>query len=105
MSNYDEKIVVLQSRLDDHILEFRRHSEEEAERWNKLIEITQENSKNTAMLIESTHDMVEAWNTASSVVKAGTVLGKFIKWLSGFAVVGAAAVWVIEHFGNPPPGH
>lgn len=107
MSSNDEKLLMLEQKLDSHILEFDRHREEEDARWEHLIEITEKNAKisqdnatSIANLANSTHDMVEAWNNTNGAIKVGAAVGKFLKWVSGFAAVGYALTWIVEHFGT-----
>jgi hypothetical protein len=38
-------------------------------------------------------DIIEAWRAMNGVIKTGAMVGKFMQWLSGFAVVGAFIAW------------
>jgi len=93
----DPRVVVLQQRLEAHIEDFNEHKKEEYERWERLMKITEANAKAIRDLSESTKDLISAWRAATGAVKVGSALGNFIKWLSGFAVVGAAIAWLIKH--------
>lgn len=93
-----QKVTLLQSELDSHIEEFHKHVEEEHERWNHLISVQEQNNAAIAELTASTRDLVEAWNTATGVVKAGATLGRFGKWLASIAIFGVIFTWLIEHW-------
>jgi len=101
----DKQIVLLQQKLDNHIDEYKQHCEAEDKRWDHLIsaqELNTESIKNltnsTKELTESTRDIVLAWQAANGTVKTMSMLGQFVKWLSGFAVIGVFLKWVIEHY-------
>lgn len=94
----NDDLILLQCKLDHHINEFHRHVEEEHERWNHLIDVQEQNNKAIAELTASTRDLVEAWNTAAGVVKAGATLGRFGKWLASIAIFGVIFSWLIEHW-------
>ena len=100
----DIDVTLLQERLETHIAEFQLHIEEEDARWDHLIAVQESNTSAitnlTAVIAqqsESTHDMVEAWNAAHGAIKVGSALGRFVKWLSGLAVIGVAVTWLLEH--------
>ncbi len=102
-----EKLLLLEKKLDDHMQEFDRHREEEDARWEHLLELTEKNTqistanaKSIENLASSTHDMVEAWNNTNGALKVGAAVGNFLKWLSGFAVIGWMFTWALEHFGT-----
>lgn len=101
----DAQVLLLQQKLDDHIEEFHEHCESEEKRWEHLIVAQERNTKSiedltrsTQELTESTRDIVLAWNAANGTVKTMSVLGKFVKWLSGFAFVGAFITWLFKQF-------
>ena len=103
----EEELHLLQRRLDNHIGQFKQHVVQQDRRWDQLMESQEETNGSirelvacTAELHASTKDIVRAWDTTTSVVTAGGMVGRFVKWLSGFAVVGIIAQWVIEHFGG-----
>ena len=101
----DAQVLLLQQKLDGHIEEFHEHCESEEKRWEHLIVAQERNTKSiedltrsTQELTESTRDIVLAWNAANGTVKTMAVLGKFVKWLSGFAVVGVIASYISKLF-------
>jgi transketolase len=101
----DAQVLLLQQKLDDHIEEFQTHCEDEEKRWSHLIEAQERNTKciedlttSTRELTESTRDIVSAWNAANGTVKTMSALGKFIKWLSGFAFLGGFLTWLFKQF-------
>ena len=85
-SSTEDRIIALQKRLDHHSDEFDRHVKDEEIRWNKLLSVTESNATAIEDLAASTKGVVDAWQTSTNV-------GRFVKWLSGFAVIGAAYTW------------
>lgn len=100
----DEELHLLQRRLDNHIGQFKQHVAQQDRRWDQLMQSQEDTNQSikelvvcTTELHASTKDVVEAWNTGTSVVKFGSALGKFIKWLAGFAVLGGIINWLSQH--------
>ena len=90
-------IKVVERRLNSHITEFERHIAEEEKRWENLIASQEENTASIKELIACTHELhastkgvVDAWNT-------GVNAGKFVRWLSGFAVLAGLGAWFSDH--------
>lgn len=89
-----EKIILLQEKLANHIEDFNEHKNEEDARWLRMLDATESNSScvhqltlAVTELTLSTQGIVEAW-------QAGSVLGKLVKWLSGFGVaIALIAAW------------
>lgn len=101
----DKQIVLMQQKLDNHIEEYKEHCKAEEERWDHLIFSQERNTQSireltesTKALTDSTKDIVSAWQAANGTVKTMSIVGQFVKWLSGFAVVGVAVTWVFDHF-------
>ena len=101
----DEELHMLQRQLDTHVGKFEQHVAQADRRWERLLKSQEENSTSiqqlsvcTAELHASTKDIVEAWDTSTSVVKFGAMIGRFAKWIGGFAVVGGLIAWLGEHF-------
>ena len=92
-ADVEKKLILLQDKMDTHIEEHRRCAVNERRRWDRLIVITEANAKCIHDLTEATEGVIDAWRT-------GTNLGKFVKWLSGFAIIGGAITWLIKHFGG-----
>ena len=97
MSDTEERLILLQERLEGHITEFKDHELEERNRWDQLIDITEANAKAVGDLTEATKGVVEVWQTSTN-------LGRFVKWLSGFAVVVTIATWWVKTFFSTPTG-
>ena len=94
----DERMILLQRKLDVHIEEYHEHVKEEHERWDHLITVQEKNNEAIAALTVSTKDLVEAWNTATGVVQAGATLGRFGKWLTSIAIFGVILSWLAGHW-------
>lgn len=104
--SHDKQITLMQQKLDNHLEEYKQRCDAEDERWDHLIVAQERNTKciqdlteSTKALTDSTKDIVAAWQVANGTVKTMSLLGKFVKWLSGFTVVGAAIAWMADHFG------
>ena len=87
----------LTQKLEIHESRFDKHEKDEVYRHQIYIKSQQESIDAVRELSEKTHDMVEAWEAAEGVVKAGATLGKFVKWLSGFAMLGGILHWLGIH--------
>jgi len=96
----NQEIKILQHRLDEHIEEFNLHTLEEEKRWEQLISVQEANNRAISDLAESTRGLVEVWEAASGAIKVGNAIGRFAKWLTTIAVIGAAFTWVMEKFSN-----
>jgi len=94
----DMQIILLQKKLDDHIEEYKQHCEDEDKRWDHLIVAQETNTQAIKDLTIATQDIVTVWQAADGTMKTMSALGKFIKWLSGFAVIGIFIGWLVEHF-------
>lgn len=101
----DDKVLLLQSKLDNHIENFDAHCANEEKRWDHLISAQEHNSecikeltRSTQALTNSTEGVVSAWNAANGTVKTMSALSKFIKWLSSFAVIGVFVTWFIDKY-------
>lgn len=94
MPSTEEKVLMLQQRFDNHLIEVDARKKEERERWDRLIKINEANANSINDLTHATKGVVDAWQTSTN-------LGRFMKWLSGFAVIGAAYAWWLKTF---PPG-
>ena len=97
----DEELHLLQRRLEHHIGRFDEHVAQQDKRWDQLIQSQEDTNKSikelvicTTELHTSTKDVVEAWNAAEGAVKVGAVVGRFVKWVAGFAVLASALSWI-----------
>jgi len=93
-----EKLILLQEKLDNHIAEYDERRKQEDDRWDHLLQCQEQNTQCMKDLTDSTKGLIEAWEAANGAVKTLSALGRFVKWLSGFAIVGGAATWTVEHF-------
>ena len=92
----EETVILLQERFNVHIEEHRLQAEEETMRFGQLIEAQETNTKCIKDLTDSTKDMIETWNAADGTVKTLSALGKFVRWLGGFAVLGVIGTWLMD---------
>ena len=94
----DTQLILLQQKLDNHIEDYKKHCEEENNRWDHLIVAQERNTQSIQELTVATRDIVTVWQAADGTMKTMSAIGKFVKWLSGFAVIGIAIKWIFEHF-------
>ncbi len=74
----------------DHIINSQH---ENTQATNKLAESLDKS-------IKSTKDLIDAWVAAQGAIKVGRAAGSFVKWLSGFAIIGLFIVWLDEAGAN-----
>lgn len=83
-------------KLDQFYTEFTTHMKSYDEyRRQEVIEHL-ELKKAIEDLTKSTSNLVEAWDNGQSVLKVGALLGRFAKWLTTLAVLGAAFKWLFD---------
>ena len=85
----DNELIELRCNIDKHIDEYRLHITEEERRQERIIRAQETNTKNIADLTKATEGLVDAWNAAN-------FLQKCIKWVSGFAIIGALITWFAD---------
>lgn len=106
----DANVILLQRQIDGLKDQFSAHQASEDDRWSHLLAMTEQNTEaakqnavaakqnaeSIAALTKSTAGLLDAWNTAVGVKKAGTALGSFIKWIGSLGILGAAIMWIAE---------
>lgn len=89
MSANTDEITKLKNKLERH-LDWHKDTEIEAEKRQLRRDTAYEqNMEAIAALTKSTQGVVDAWAAANN-------FQKFIKWLSGFALIGAMIAWAIK---------
>lgn len=76
----------LNHKLDLHISDHDRCKAEYLERYAAIDKQQAENTKAIADLTKATEGLVTAWNAANA-------MQRFVKWFSGFALIGAVISW------------
>lgn len=79
-----EMLAMLDKKLNDHIIEYEKRQLEQDLAYKRNMEAIAE-------LTKATTDIVDAWKLANG-------FQKFIKWLSGFVILGTAMAWLTKHF-------
>jgi hypothetical protein len=85
----DSEVRELENRLNQHINGYQMDKLRDEARWDKMLSAQETNTHEVAILTESTRSLVEGWRTATS-------LGQFLKWLSGFAILGFIIPWIAD---------
>jgi len=86
----------LATRLEEHLVQYRLHREEYLDRQAHQDEAYEKNLEAIAALTKATQGLVDSWVVVLSVQK-------FIKWLSGFAVIGGFITYLIAKAKLPLP--
>lgn len=89
----DAELEAMKQKLDEHVVEFRAHIEQEDPRWASILSLQERNAEQIEQLTKSTEGMVDAWQVATGGMRFFVILGQFAKWLAGFAVFVAIAQW------------
>lgn len=92
-----DEIIKLRTQLEDHIAHFEKHELEGRSARQEYLELLQENRSQIDDICSSTRDLLAAWETMGGAIKFGVAVGGFLKWLAGFAIVGAAINWFSDH--------
>jgi hypothetical protein len=79
----------LGDKVDTHLEQYRADCKEFTERQIKIQLAHEQNMEAIKALTVATSNVVNAWTVASG-------LQKFIKWISSFAVVVVAGMWVLS---------
>lgn len=85
----ETKMEQLERKLDDHILEYELFKKKSAEIHERQDTAFNKNMEAISALTAATTDVVKAWEVANG-------LQKFLKWLSGFAILGGSVMWLIS---------
>jgi len=93
----------MRRRHDDLEQRFVIHEVEDQQKWDNMLQEMKVTQATVSELVEATRNLrdstsdllqiIEAWRSMNGVIKAGTMLGRFVTWLAGFAVVGAFITW------------
>lgn len=102
--NNDSQIILVQEQLNRHIEDFNAYCATADKRWDALVTSQESNSQlikelvtSNRQLSDSTQDIVRVWRAADGTVKTLGVLGKFLKWASGFTAIAVACKYVFGH--------
>ncbi len=87
----EEEVNKLKRRFNDHIETYREHRTLDAEYNTMQDRRIQETSESVSQLVESTQGLVDTWSTARNIQR-------FVKWISGFAVIVIFITWLSNKF-------
>lgn len=80
----------LRSKFEDHLIEHRIRNKDYELRQERQDTKHEQNMEAIAKLTKATQGVVDAWSVVTGIQK-------FLKWVSGFAVIGVAAKFLLEH--------
>ena len=87
VDSVESQLEKLGDKMDTHLEQYRADRKEFTE-WRIKMQLAHEqNMAAIKALTEATSVVVNAWTVAAGVQK-------FIKWVSSFAIVGAAVIWL-----------
>lgn len=99
---FELRQVAIEKKLDEHIFESQQYREQNQEMFVQLLQSTKANTDSIGDLTKATAGIVEVYTASQGAIKVGSALGRFVKWLTGLAVVGVGFKWIWDHFGGPP---
>ena len=86
-------MILLQDKLEDHLRVYQEDKVRD-EKWREEFKaIALSNAKSIHELTESTKGLVDAWKATTGAVTVASAVGRVMKWLAGFAVVGVILKW------------
>jgi phage shock protein A len=94
MPEPEDEVKELRQKLEDHVEEYKQQCREFSDRQMQLQRSHEQTMVAITALTQATKEIVNAWTVANGVQK-------FIKWLSSFAIVGVAIIWIVAKL---PPG-
>lgn len=77
----------------------KKHIKDENADRKIFIEAIDNNTKLVKDLKEETAELLHAWSAMKNTLEVLDIVGKGIKWLSGFAIVGVILKWAMDHVG------
>ena len=92
----------IEQKIDNHISESKAHREETQVMIVKLLKSTTDNAEAVGKLAESTAGIVEVYSASQGAIKVGSAVGRFVKWLTGIAIIGVGFKYIWDHLGGPP---
>lgn len=79
--------------LYSHIEHFKNHELEEKKNYSEILRVQKDTNEKIA-------GMLEAWEIATNSIKALSLLGSVLKWITGI-IIGVGSVWAV-YSGNLP---
>jgi len=97
----------IERKLDEHICELKMYQETNQAMFRKLLESikantasNQVNNESITQLTMATKGVVEVYTASQGAIKVGGAVGRFVKWVSGFACVGVGITWLWSSLDN-----
>jgi len=98
----DENFSNLCREFASHVKECEKCEQREADRFRKLDAKIDMNTETLETLIKKNDKLFQAWDDAQAVIRVGSRLGRFAKWVGSLAIIGGAITWLIQTLGAPP---
>lgn len=96
----------MRRRHDDLEQRFMRHEvhvDEDQQKWDNLMQELKLTQATVTELVEATRNLrdstsdlvqiIEVWRSMNGAIKVGSAVGRLLRWLAGFAVIGAMIKW------------
>ena len=98
----DSELVVMHGELNDLRVRFDSHVEDEAKKFNAMIDAVHLNTKAIDGLASETKDIVKFHRDLQGTVSIGVSVQKFLLWLVKWGAIGvsfaAVANWLLHLF-------
>ena len=88
--------ILTQNSLARHIEDFSSFKEDSDTRWSRLMSAQEKNTLAISELTSSTKSLLSAWDAANGTITVMASIGRFVKWASGFAVIGAMVQFFLD---------
>ena len=82
---------ILEQRFNEHVSDYRKHLDEDIQRWEDLYKVTEANAQAVDKVVKSTQTLVNIQTTMSTIATLGS-------WLQKAAIVGFVVVYVYNNF-------
>ena len=87
----EDRHVVLETRFNSHIEDYRKHLEDEHTRWNEILIVTENNNKAIDRLTASTQGLVDLTVT-------GKKLAEISVWFRNVSLFAVVIYFLTDHF-------
>lgn len=100
----EEKLNELKDLITDHLDDHAKTREEEKERYERILTLSEQNAKNIAQVIEETRGVVQLHSDLVTVIKVGSAVQRFGVWVTKWPLIALGFYtminWILEHFGK-----
>lgn len=88
MTGHSEKLMQLELKVDEHIIECREEFRKGERRFDKLISCQEANTAAITSLVEETRDVIQLHRDLQGAARVGKRVQGFMMWFSKWPVIG-----------------